>query len=97
MVENKEQVASSITVSIEDHQFVLSTDSPSLEPLVDFVVTHRGIDYSKIVVASSSNDFDIDSFKEALIDEITQLLKDIEINDDNLTKALASLPESNKN
>lgn len=93
MAETIEQTTPKIHIMVNNQTFDLSTDSPSLDALIDYVVTHRGVDYNQIRVTCDGDDFDVESFKIALIEEITELLKDIQMNENDLERALDSIPD----
>jgi hypothetical protein len=93
MAETTEVAVPRIHIKIFDQNFDLSTDNPSLDSLVDYVVNHRDVDYSQLSVTCDGEDFDIESFRKALTEEIKELLIDIKINEDDLEKALEQIPD----
>ena len=92
MAETTKTIVSTIHVKIFDQTFDLSTDNPSLDSLVDYVANHRDLDYKQLSVTCDSEDFDIDAFQKALIEEIFEFLKNIRENEDDLNKALEQIP-----
>lgn len=92
MAETAKATTPAIHVKVFNQTFDLSTDNPSLDPLIDFVANNRDLDYKQLSVTCDSEDFDIDAFQKALIEEISEFLKNIKQNEDDLNTALGQIP-----
>ena len=71
-----------IKVMYEDKTFVVKSDTPDFKNIIDFIKTQEILDSSLFNVACDDEKFDAETFKEALVDTINDLLDKLRINKD---------------
>ena len=71
----------------------ISSDSPDLSELVKKIIEVDDLDVDKITVESTTENFDKDSFEQAIKEAIKEIKKELVLNKDNFEKAIKNLQD----
>lgn len=71
----------------------ISSDSPDLSELVRKIIEVDDLDVDKITVKSTTENFDKDSFEQAIKEAIKEIKKELVLNKDNFEKAIKNLQD----
>lgn len=81
-----------ITIKLkEDTKVFISSDSPDLSELVKKIIEIEDLDIELITVESTTENFDIVSFEQAIKDAIKEIKKELVINKKSYEQALKEL------
>lgn len=71
----------------------ISSDSPDLSELVRKIIEVDDLDVDKITVKSTTENFDKESFEQAIKESIKEIKKELVLNKDNFEKAIKNLQD----
>jgi lipoate-protein ligase A len=75
----------------------VDSGNPVLSELITMITKHRDvIEISKTSITEYPDNFDHEEFRNVIVKTFNSYLEEIRINDDELSKALATLPKKSK-
>lgn len=85
-----------IKVLYKDKIFNIKSDTPDFNEIIDFIKLESDLDLTLLEVNCDDPYFDIETFKEAIVESISDLISKIKINKELFDKSFKTL-KSNSN
>ena len=85
-----------IKVLYKDKIFNIKSDTPDFNEIIDFIKLESDLDLTLLEVNCDDPNFDIETFKEAIVESISDLISKIKINKELFDRSFKTL-KSNSN